>query len=108
MRQFGIEAEDPVFTGLFNACANSPWPQDGLKRATNLLEAMKDHGHPPNAITYNAALKCFGKFGELQVVLTLALFDNLMISDSRIDSMLSFAALYFEANNNNLYLIYTC
>jgi hypothetical protein len=27
----GIEPNDHIYSALFNACANSPWPEDGLR-----------------------------------------------------------------------------
>jgi pentatricopeptide repeat domain-containing protein 1 len=51
MKKMGIQPKAHAYTALFNACANSPWKQDGLQRADNLYQLMKEKEVEPTLIT---------------------------------------------------------
>jgi hypothetical protein len=57
MKKRALKVTGATYTGLFNACANSPWPNDGLKRAHHLRELMFEKGYEPNAPNYHAMIK---------------------------------------------------
>lgn len=66
MKKFGLEPEDPTYTALFNACSNSPWKEDGLRRAKHLHELLLEKGYQPNMTTCHAMIKAYGVCGDLQ------------------------------------------
>ncbi|KAF6204475.1 hypothetical protein GE061_002816 [Apolygus lucorum] len=66
MKKRGIVVSGGTYTSLMNACANSPFPSDGLTRAIGLRELMKEKGHDPNERTYHAMIKAFGRCGDLE------------------------------------------
>lgn len=57
MQNLGLDPVDHIYTGLFNACANSPSPSDGLRRAEDLLFYLQDRDIKPNLYTVKAAMK---------------------------------------------------
>jgi len=57
MKKRALKVTPSVYTGLFNSCANSPWPNDGLKRANHLRQLMFEKGYEPNASNYHAMIK---------------------------------------------------
>lgn len=58
MKQRSLKIEPVAYTGLFNACAQSPWPTtDGLQRATNLRIELKRKGYPFNQTISHAMIK---------------------------------------------------
>ena len=65
MKKFGLSPEDPTYTALFNACSNSPWPEDGLQRADNLRRLMTEKGYTPNMMTFNSMIKAYAKCGDV-------------------------------------------
>lgn len=66
MRQRGLKVTGATYTSLFNACANGPWPLDGLNKANRLREVLLEKGHEPNASTYNAMIKAYGRCKDLK------------------------------------------
>lgn len=66
MRQRGLKVTGATYTSLFNACANAPWTNDGLNKATRLREIMLEKGYEPNAVNYNAMIKAFGRCNDLK------------------------------------------
>lgn len=72
MRQRALKVTGATYTSLFNACANTPWPQVGLAKANRLREAMLEKGHEPNGTTYNAMIKAFGRCGDLKTAFLIA------------------------------------
>ncbi|GFN78346.1 pentatricopeptide repeat-containing protein 1 [Plakobranchus ocellatus] len=64
MRNLGLDPEDQVYTGLFNACANSPWPERALQRAENLFSMLQSNGVQLNLITVKAAVKAMAFCGN--------------------------------------------
>jgi hypothetical protein len=57
MKKRALKVTAATYTGLFNACANSPWPSDGLKRAKHLRKLMFEKNYEPNASNYHAMIK---------------------------------------------------
>lgn len=65
MKRRGLKPTGDTYTCLFTACANSPWPVDGLKNAKHLRQLMFEKGIEPNLTNYNAMIKAFGRCGDL-------------------------------------------
>jgi hypothetical protein len=63
-KKMGIEPNDHIYSALFNACANSPWPEDGLRRAKLLLEDIAVKDISLNSVTYNTIVKAFAFCGD--------------------------------------------
>ncbi|KAJ3661805.1 hypothetical protein Zmor_006187 [Zophobas morio] len=89
MKKRDLKITAGTYTALFNACANSPWPEDGLSRAKHLRNIMIEKMYEPNATNYNAMIKAFGRCGDLTVA--FALVDEMMIKKIPIkDDTLNF------------------
>ncbi|CAL1541039.1 unnamed protein product [Lymnaea stagnalis] len=71
MKHLGLDPEDHIYTSLFNACANSPYPADGLRKAQDLLHYLQDEGIKPNLFTIKAAMKAFALCGDFPMAFTL-------------------------------------
>ena len=84
MKKFGLEPQHPTYTALFNACSNSPWPDDGLRRADNLRVLMKEKEHQPNMTTYNAMIKAYARCEDIQTA--FALLDEAISAGHRPES----------------------
>lgn len=61
-----------MYTGLFNACANSPWKEDGLSRATKLRELIAEKQHTLNETNYHAMIKAYGRHGDIKTAFSIA------------------------------------
>lgn len=72
MKQRGLNVTGGTYTSLFNACAMSPWLQDGLNKAQRLREIMAEKGYEPNPMNYNAMIKAFGRCGDIKTAFQLA------------------------------------
>ncbi|XP_050072855.1 pentatricopeptide repeat-containing protein 1, mitochondrial [Anopheles maculipalpis] len=72
LKQHGLKVTGGTYTSLFNACANSPFLADGLKRANGLRELMIEKGYEPNESNYNAMIKAYGRCGDLKTAFQLA------------------------------------
>lgn len=71
MKKRGLKMHAGTYTALFNACANSPWPEDGLSRATHLREIMIESQYEPNEPNYHTMIKAFGRCGDLPMAFSL-------------------------------------
>lgn len=71
MKQRGLTVTGGTYTALFNACAETPWPHDGLQKANRLRELMAEKGHQPNASTCNAMIKAYGRLKDLPTAFQL-------------------------------------
>lgn len=72
-----------TLTGLFNACAESPFPEYGLKKAHLLKEKIEIKNWRLTQITYHAMIKAFGKCGDL--VTAFKIVDEMAKADIKID-----------------------
>ncbi|CAG9818539.1 unnamed protein product [Phaedon cochleariae] len=91
MKRRGLKVTGGTYTALFNACANSPWPADGLQRAKHLREMMLTKGYEPNDTNYNAMIKAFGRCGDLPTAFSLVdemSSKSLAIDDGTINFLL--------------------
>ncbi|CAL4088888.1 unnamed protein product, partial [Meganyctiphanes norvegica] len=67
MKKRGFKPHHVTYTGLFDACANSPWKTtDGLRRATKLKQQLDEAGFLYNEIVSHAMIKAFGRCGDTQ------------------------------------------
>jgi len=57
MKKRGIKTTPATYTCLFNACANSPYKDDALKRAKHLHNLMSLKSIEPNIFIYHAMIK---------------------------------------------------
>ncbi|KAH9519985.1 hypothetical protein Btru_071413 [Bulinus truncatus] len=71
MKHLGLDPEDHIYTSLFNACANSPFPSEALRKAQDLLWSLQDHGIRPNLFTIKAAMKAFSLCGDFPMAFRL-------------------------------------
>ncbi|XP_045123066.1 pentatricopeptide repeat-containing protein 1, mitochondrial-like isoform X3 [Portunus trituberculatus] len=66
MKKHGLKVEPVAYTGLFLACAHSPWPTtDGLQRATHLRSYLLEKNFQFNQIICHAMIKAFGWCGDM-------------------------------------------
>ncbi|GAV01316.1 hypothetical protein RvY_12050 [Ramazzottius varieornatus] len=72
MKKRAFHPVDATYVGLFNACAESPFARDGLRRAKRLREELHFKGHIPNDAVYHTMIKAFGKRGDLATAFQLA------------------------------------
>ncbi|XP_064094346.1 pentatricopeptide repeat-containing protein 1, mitochondrial-like [Macrobrachium nipponense] len=67
MKKRGLQPQPVTYTGLFNACANSPWPTtDGLLRAHKLRKQLQDKQYTLNQTISHAMIKAFGRCGDIK------------------------------------------
>ena len=71
MRQRGLKVTGATYTSLFNACATTPYPQDGLNKANRLRQIMIEKSFEPNATNYNAMIKAFGRCNDVKTAFLL-------------------------------------
>lgn len=71
MKQRDLKVTGGTYTALFNACATSYWPEDGLNRANHLRDLMLQKGYEPNVTNYNAMIKAYGRCGDLMTAFQL-------------------------------------
>lgn len=110
MKRRGFKVTGGTYTALFNACANSPWPQtDGLTRAKHLHEILIETGHEPNDTTYNAMIKAFGRCGDIAT--SFQLVDEMMakglpLTDATITFLLQACVTDKEAGFRHALLVW--
>lgn len=57
MKKTQVKPTHSTYTGLFNACANTPFPEDGIMRVNNLRRELVEKGIELNGINYHALIK---------------------------------------------------
>ncbi|XP_060599650.1 uncharacterized protein LOC132753221 isoform X2 [Ruditapes philippinarum] len=74
MGKLKIYIEDPIYTSLFNACANAPsnFQKEALKRIDSLHAKMLSHGRQPTYITRMAIIKAYGMNGDINKAFRVA------------------------------------
>ncbi len=84
MKKFQIKPKASTYTSLFNACANSPWKEDGLQRAMNLRQLILEQDATVlNIASYNSMIKAFAMCGDL--VTAFAVVDEVIAADIKPD-----------------------
>lgn len=90
--KYDVKTTKATVTCLINACAESPFPEYGLKRLEWLMTHLKvNHTNIPlNLIHYNSAIKAYGKLGRLDEAAKLiqTMVDNGIYPDNKTFSML--------------------
>lgn len=71
MKERNLEVTGATYTALFNACAESPFPEQALEQAHNLRKIMLKIGYIPNETNYNAMIKAFGRCGDITTAFQL-------------------------------------
>jgi pentatricopeptide repeat protein len=62
-----VKPSSSIVTCLINACAESPFPEYGLERLNWLRQHLKiSYNFKFNKVHYNAAIKAYGKLGQLE------------------------------------------
>lgn len=83
IKRRGLKVHASAYTGLFNACANSPWLEDGLQRAQHLRDIILEAKYEPNDSNYNAMIKAFGRCGDRDTA--FALVDEMAQKKLKLD-----------------------
>ncbi|GFW39179.1 pentatricopeptide repeat-containing protein 1, mitochondrial [Trichonephila clavipes] len=84
MTDRGFQPTSATLTGLFNSCAESPFPDHGLAKANFLKEKIKSKNWQLNQITYHSMIKAFGKCGDIQTAFEIV--DEMAKAEIKIDA----------------------
>ncbi|GFR14731.1 pentatricopeptide repeat-containing protein 1, mitochondrial [Trichonephila clavata] len=84
MTDRGFRPTSATLTGLFNSCAESPFPDHGLAKAKFLKEKIKSKNWQLNQITYHSMIKAFGKCGDIQTAFEIV--DEMAKAEIKIDA----------------------
>ncbi|XP_054716326.1 pentatricopeptide repeat-containing protein 1, mitochondrial-like [Uloborus diversus] len=74
-----------TLTGLFNSCAECPFPEYGLEKAKLLKEKIEAKNWHLTQITYHSMIKAFGKCGDIQTAFQIV--DEMTKADIKIDAV---------------------
>ncbi|KFM62481.1 Pentatricopeptide repeat-containing protein 1, partial [Stegodyphus mimosarum] len=85
MTDRGLKPTPATLTGLFNSCAQSPFPEYGLHKARLLKEKIEMKNWELNQITYHSMIKAFGKCGDIQTAFQIV--DEMVKADIKIDAV---------------------
>lgn len=86
LRQMTDRAFQPTpatLTGLFNSCAECPFPEYGLKMAKGLKQKIEQKNWLLTAVTYHSMIKAFGKCGDIGMAFQIV--DEMAANDFKID-----------------------
>ncbi|XP_071964614.1 pentatricopeptide repeat-containing protein 1, mitochondrial-like [Antedon mediterranea] len=98
MKKRGLQPTGATYTALFNACAESPWPEtDGLMRLKKLHGQLREKEVKINLVTHHAMMKAYAKCGDVQT--SFQLFHHLLQSGVKV-SVDSFVFLFFACASN--------
>ena len=93
MKKSGLKVEPVAYTGLFIACAHSPWPTtDGLQRATQLRSYLLERKFQFNQITCHAMIK--------------GMCDFCVIVKVKLKNMLCYISLWCHHHCHQLFRVY--
>lgn len=110
MKKRALKVTPGTYTALFNACANSPWPQtDGLTRAAHLRNIMIEKMYEPNLTNYNAMIKAFGRGGDLKTAFSIVddmLAKGIAIEDDTLNFLLQACITDKEAGFRHALLVW--
>ncbi|GIY72548.1 pentatricopeptide repeat-containing protein 1, mitochondrial [Caerostris darwini] len=84
MTDRGFKPTCATLTGLFNACAESPFPDYGLRKANFLKEKIKTKNYKLNQVAYHSMIKAFGKCGD--ILTAFQIVDEMVKEKIKIDS----------------------
>lgn len=70
MKETGKVPEDHTYTSLFNACALSPFEEDGLQRARKLRQTIFEKQITLNQKTFHAMMKGKASFIKVKALLS--------------------------------------
>ncbi|KAG0716612.1 Pentatricopeptide repeat-containing protein 1, mitochondrial [Chionoecetes opilio] len=92
MKKRGLTVEPVAYTGLFLACAHSPWPTtDGLQRATHLRSYLKEKRYQFNQIVSHTMIKAFGWCGDMStafIVVDEMIQDEVLVTTETMNFLL--------------------
>lgn len=109
MKKRGLKPTNGTYTALFNACSNSPWIEDGLTRATNLRELIKEKGVILNDTNYNSMIKAFGRCKDLKTAFSLVdemIENKIIVNEDTINFLLQSCISDQEAGFRHALLVW--
>lgn len=110
MKKRGLTPKHVVFTSLFNACANSPWPfTDGLQRATKLHKQLMENGIILNNTSSHAMIKAFGRCGDINTAFQIVdemVYKGLLITTESLNFLLQACITHQEAGFRHALLVW--
>lgn len=109
MKKRGLKPTNGTYTALFNACSNSPWIEDGLSRATNLRELIKEKGVHLNDTNYNSMIKAFGRCKDRKTAFSLVdemIENKILVNEDTLNFLLQSCISDTEAGFRHALLVW--